>query len=390
MAEEIVNKPVVETPEERRKRLAAERQARIQGYAPSVDKGKLASSQQYVDQMQKLAADPTYMPTDATPEERKSLQNILDEAQKQFEEAQNRAEWQDVAQTLSKALVQYGAARRGGENMDLSNISQPTVDYGARINAAQNTLAQRQKTALSKFELDRQAKSEEAKQLADEYRSIADALEAGRKTAQAREENESAYNRALGLERERAARDAAQAKQMKPDYTPAKLELEELDRQEKSLSSQVKAANQFINDKQVAEDLSRKSADAIEKNYGKLAAEAGINLAELTTALEATDKPGRLFGKNPDPVARQEVLRRELQPKLDMLQQVKQRKSEIIKQLQGASTSEQAPSPTAPAQKPEVTAGPTEEQVKKYAAQYKIPEDQARGILTKRMSGGSK
>lgn len=383
MAEEIVNKPVVETPEERRKRLAAERQARIQGYSPSVDKGKLASSQQYVDQMQKLAADPTYMPSDSTAEERKTLQDILDKAQQQFEEAQNRAEWQDVAQTLSKALVQYGAARRGGENMDLSNISQPTVDYGARINAAQNTLAQRQKTALSKFELDKQAKSEEAKQLADEYRSIADALEAGRKTAQAREENESAYRRAL-------AQASDNNKETPKTVDPQILkrydkEIEDSQKEEAELQKTHTAATKLFNNKSLIEDMSTKSADKMEAQLGQIAAEAGIDLSWLADELEKTDDKKAWWNKA-RPEERKAVISSILKDKLDALNAAKQNTKRLKAEkdtLLGITPPTQAQPTPAPAQKPEASSKVTPELIKQYAAKHNVTEDKAREVLTK-------
>lgn len=387
MAEMQPLPPVAETEEQKKKRLAEEaRTGRIRGYMPAVDKGALPTSQAYVDKMQELASDSAYTPKDTTPEDRKSLQNILDLAQKQFEDAQSRAEWQDVAQTLGKALVQYGAASTGG-GRDQSNIAQPTVDYGARINAAQQTLAGRQKTALSKFELDKQAKDEELKQQANEYRNIADALEAGRKTASAREQDQASLDRAIKLERQRAANDAAKEKNVKPDYTPIKLQLDDLSSQEKQLTGEVKAAQQLFNDQATVEDLSKKPAADLKKKYGQLAANAGIDLNDLSAKLEATDKPGT-FWNTPDPGARKKILDSELAPKLNLLRDIRKQKQDILASISGGQPAQAPAAQTAPAPQQSSASGPTEEQVKQYASQYKLPEDKARAILIKRMSGG--
>jgi hypothetical protein len=154
----------------------------------------------------------------------------------------------------------------------------------------------------------------------------------------------------LKQEAARARSEAANRKPERPDYTPIKLQLDDLSTQEKELSKEIKSAQQLFNDQTTVEDLSKKPAADLKKNYGKLAAEAGIDINELSAKLEATDKPGRFFGTNPDPEARKNILKEELAPKLNMLREIRAQKQSILNSIAGGSETPQASPAVVPQQ----------------------------------------
>lgn len=90
-------------------------------------------SQYYLNELHKLANDPKYQ-TSMPEESRASLHEALANAKQLYKDQADRNDWYQVAQTLGRAVAQFGAAQAGKQSgLNMSNINMgPEVDYESR------------------------------------------------------------------------------------------------------------------------------------------------------------------------------------------------------------------------------------------------------------------
>jgi len=269
--------------------------------------------------------------------ERQTLQQAMARAKQMYQDRATANEWGEVAQTVGQALARAAAAREGLKtNRDMSNLNMgPGFDFQNRGNRLFKEYQQEVQDAQELDKLDRAGTEEQQGFNQKRYGRQENSLETALRLARDKEEEQ---NR---LARERLGKDGDTARESKQD---ARLQLQDLRQQEQDLKKQLLARQQLANELTREEDLTPKAAKKLQEKYGSLAAQGDLDLAGLQSELTSTDKPGRLWGTNPDPEARRTTLGSKVQEIKQMLDEVRARKEQLL----GASA---APA-VAPTQKP--------------------------------------
>lgn len=349
--------------------------------------GRLRSSQEYLDEYKALVEDPQFQRT-APPDTQKTLREAIDRAERLYQEKTDRNDWLEVAQILSRAGAQFAAAQSGmSSDRNMAGLQfGPGVDYGARNERAFREYSTQLRTAGDGADRSRQGFLDTDAARKENFGQKTGYLKEAIDTAKAREADTERYRRAEAAERERAGRDSARQTQQdqREDAREAArlrdLNLRDLASEEKDLEAQLKARQTLVNQMLQEGDLSSKSVNKLQEKYGALAAQAGVDLAQLREQLEREgSKPGVLWGTNPDPEKQQQILSGKIQEVRSLLDAVKTRKSQLLQP--GGAPQGDTPAPKGPKE-------PTTEQVQKYVQLYpQVTEEQARDILRKRLNG---
>ncbi len=287
------------------------------------------------------------------PDTRQSLDEALEKARELYQQQATKNEWLELAQILSRAVVQFGAASVGGEKTDMTNINAgvPTVDYNARTSRAFGEYQDTLKQAYNRDDRDRQQWKDHSDERKEEYGKQWDVLE--KKLQTARDEENDRERKRTGTDQDK------------------KLELAELNRQESEVLKQLKSRQSLINMFKSEPDLSPKSQKRLEEKYSAVAANAGIDIGELRAEVEATDKDRTLSsirGKAEDPEARANIYKSKTQELNTLLGQIRNRK----KELGVINLPEETKQTTPPAGKPL-----TQAELSAYSKQYNMSEQAA-------------
>lgn len=303
-----------------------------QGLASDIAEGgepeetpELQSTGFYVQGLKKLSDKAQQSPL-VPPETKQSLQDAMNSAKELYQQQANRNDWLEVAQTLGRAVAQFGAAQSGmrsGRDMSGLNFG-PGINYEGR-----------NQRALAEY---RQG-VDNAKDLAgadkEKYREEATAQERGFN----REEDY--FKSGLGAARESEHDKSSNARQNKADKRQAqresdvdrKLEIADLNKQESSLQKQLRAAQSLAVDL-TNEDLSGKSEQKMQEKLGARAGEAGVSMQELRDIAEASKDKGILgtgILRGEDKTKKSELLQQKVvDPIKNMLDAIAARKKELI------------------------------------------------------------
>lgn len=334
---------------------------------------KLRSSQEYLNDLEALSADPQYS-RGVPSETQKSLQSAIQQAKQARNEALTRNEWLEVAQTLGRAVAQFGAAQQGlRTGRDMSNLNMgPNIDYGARSDREQRIFEEERRGLESLSEQERRAKDAE-------YSKKEGYLREALRTSREREGDEERMKRAELAERERANREVGREKDRltREDKNKSelerKLELAELNKQENTLQKQLRSAQTLANTLATDDDLTSKSKNKLAEKYGSLAADAGIDPAALQNIGERSMGEGvlgtGLFRKE-DKQKKAALMSEEVvAPIRNMLDAIQARKRELA----GGVT-----------RKETLNGSPNDPKIEEYAKQYKLDYDAAKKVLVGR------
>ena len=251
---------------------------------------KKPESAAYLDEMRQLAESPEYQKT-TPPDTQATLKDAITRAEGLYNERATTNDWLEVAQTLGRAVAQFGAAQHGQQTgRDMSNLNMGgTIDYGARTDRAlresQNSIRQ----AGDLADRTRQGWQDEEATKKGNYGQREDYLKSALKNAQEVEGDEARFKRQQTLDSQRDSRTKSQS-----DLAERKFEDSKLASEEVSLAKQLQQArtlaNQVINDPEV----SKKSRDRIKEKYASSAAAAGIDPEVLADIAEQSKDEGVL------------------------------------------------------------------------------------------------
>lgn len=314
----------------------------------------------------------------------KSLQDSIRKAEELYDKKATRNEWLEVAQTLSNALAQFGAASTAAKGQ--SGVIDPTkfnIDYGRRTDRALGEMQQQVRNQGQVFDagqVDYRRALDEAK---TRYERTADPLKLELGTVVKREDDERALTRdelrakqaaelealrqqetdkriasaekiaqqkeAAAYERELLRQRLQDEKENKKEESRSlketldqnKLEYKELDNQEKQLRKEKAEAEALINDVLAKPDLSKKNREKIQAQLGQRAGKAGVDLPTLLDTIESDELPrkdaggirGVFGGKDIDKKAAFTVLKSKLgiSDKEQQLIDIAKRKAELSK-----------------------------------------------------------
>lgn len=325
--------------------------------------------------------------------DRTKLEDALNRARELRDTQTTRNDWLEVAQTLAKAVAQYGAAQSGMANegrygRDNSGINfGPGVNYEARNQRAGREYEQTAREQADLVNLDRQKDKDINAVEKDKYGADRTRLEDALRVARDREKQaseESIYQ----LREQRAdakARGADDKLLLRENLKDTQKNIEDLQAKDKNLRNAVGVV--------MREDLNSKSDEAARAKLDSLAANAGITSDELLRATNEAnkEKPGFLsrtfssteeLDKNKEKRAKSvyDALGTETRAKLDALIEKKKQL------LRGASEPSQAQqSPVQSNNQPQqAQGGGKDPQIGKYASQYNLSYDQAKKVLVGR------
>jgi hypothetical protein len=306
------------------------------------------------------------------------------EAKSLYEGRANRNEWLSLADRIGNALVRIGAAEKGLKSgVDMSGINYgPMTDWDKRTDQAQRDYT----TELGRVDKHRSSalKDQDSRyDLAGKAFDIAQKSKA-QKAQDARQEkqeegrNERQRTSIASQENRADARlkfqeDAAAARE---ERARRDADVKDLTGQETSANKQLQAKQQLFNQMQGDLDISSKDRSKLEATYGKLAAEAGVDLGELQAQLKNKETSWQIFGGNSteeDNKAKDQILKDSIQASSNLRDSISRLKEQ---RLRGGK---QEPAPT--------LKEPTPEQVQKYMDLNKgVTQQQATDILRKRLN----
>lgn len=325
-------------------------------------------SKTILDEMSSMAESPEYK-RNAPPETQGQLASALQQAKDMYDREATKNEWLEVAQSLAGAVAQYGAARQAGDKYASTfNPAAGNVDFSARTERARKDYGESVRQAETAAEATRRRWQDLESQREGEYKQTFLPLSERLRNAQQIESDAERFKREQLQEGQRAGRE-----DKRENLQLQRLQAQDYDKQiqdaQKKLNSQMTLAATMANSKEL------KGADArkLEATYGKLAGEAGVDLAEL----QATNKPGKLWGTNPDPAARKQLLDSKIEETRNLLDSLKKNKASLLQTKSSSGQEPQSPveSPKAPSKDP---------QIQQYADQNKLDYEQAKKVLVGR------
>lgn len=314
---------------------------------------------------------------EAPPETKQQIEESRQKAYDLYQDRANKAEWGEVAQTIGRALAQYGAAQEGmrsGQNMGGINFG-PGIDFEKRIDRYGKDYERQAAAGKDSAEATRQSWADKE---AMRRNSLQEALKPGElelKPAEAREkdaadtvqqnlkdksaldkvlaeagyksqENEKKYgfeagenakdralkekianmttSRELKGQSDRDAREAA-----RQDDKAEQMETRSLQQVLSQKEKEQKVAAGLYSDMIHSGDLGKKSKDKMQATYGKRAGDAGFDLGKVDEIEQSSQKPrsilGIPLGQTTDEESYKAKLRDELiNKKADEVQQLRQ------------------------------------------------------------------
>jgi hypothetical protein len=247
------------------------------------------------------------------PDTRQSLDEALEKARELYQQQATKNEWLELAQILSRAVVQFGAASVGGEKTDMTNINAgvPTVDYNARTSRAFGEYQDSIRSAYNRDDRDRQQWKDKSDERKEEYGKQWDVLEKRLQTARDEESDR---------ERTRSGNNVM-----------LREEIKQLNDREDFLNNQLIFRQTLINQLAQEDDLTSKSRKKNEEKYGATAARAGIHWDQLQAELDGVPETseGTWFGTKPDKKAQQAVLKTKIDEISKKLADIEKRKREL-------------------------------------------------------------
>lgn len=349
-------------------------------------------SKDYLDQLDQLSTDPQYnrgVPDDS----RKTLQDAIANAKSAYEAKVNQNEWLDVAQTLGRAVAQFGAAQagtRGGNKADMSqlNMGQP-IDYNQRSNRAFQEYNQDLKNVGDTDAINRQQFADTAANKKEEYQRRAGYLDQALKSAREHENLESQETRTDSREKARVASEDRRMEQSdkrageREAQANKRMDLGDINKQEGELQKKLQAARSLANTVATDDDLHKKSKDKIAEKYGAISAQAGIDPDVLRQIGEQSKDEGFLgtgIFRGEDKEKKTKLLNDQvIAPIKNMLDAIQARKKELIRGRSGAA---QPAEDTAPA--PEVSNSPKTVKIQAPDGSVaEVPADKAQKYISK-------
>jgi hypothetical protein len=312
------------------------------------------------------------------------------EAQELYNKRADRAEWLSLADRVGTALTRIGAASAGLKSgVDLSKI-----DYGKGYDqtAAQDRAAtdykmsagqigNKRKDAKDKQSFEQDSLDREAKALEPgydfakyQYGQKYDTYQQGLRDQE--------LNKRRGMDdaktelnaRSREERDAARAKEAQ-ERQLRQLSVSDLNQQLKSAQEDADATRQAAAILATAPDLSKKGAEKLMTNYPGVMAKAGITPEQMASIEERAVSPGKLWGTNPDPKLKQQLIQEELlKPKLERITNLRQALDSVLGGARAASAGQPAQEPAKLVTMRHKETGATRELSPEDAA--KLPKDQ--------------
>lgn len=349
---------------------------------------KLRTSQEYLDQLKQLSEDPKYgsnVPDDT----KKTLQDAISRAENLYKAKSTQNEWLEVAQTLGQAATQFGAAAAGSKSgRDMSNLQfAKGPDYQGRTDRAFREYQQDLRNAGELATTNREATMDRLRSNNAEYSKKKDFLGEGLREARSKEEGDTRQAREddreklrIDLENKREA-DAIR-----------RMGVSDLDKQERSLSDKLKAAQNVSNIYSQLGDADKRSTDKLNMALGPEAAKADIPLSDLKQQLETAKKPGiinRATGgliptETEDTDKQKGILDSKVQDIRTRLYEIRNRKQELLggsapstPSTGGAENKEVPPPPAGPSSEKIIDAA----KLTAYAKKYGMSEDKARQYL---------
>lgn len=315
---------------------------------------------QYLQQLDELSKDQETargVPDDT----RQTLQDAVNQARQAYQDKVTQNEWQQVAQTLGNAVAQFGAAQSGMKSgRDMSNLNfGPGIDYNARSDRAFREYQTDLGNAANADAMNRQQFADTAASKKEQYGRREDYLKEALRTAREREQEGGRLARAQSSENTQYRRDVARdaQKEGREDRRQVdaqrKMELQDLNKQELDLAGKLQAARSLANTMQSDDDLSNKSKEKLQSQYGAVAAKAGIDADQLAQIGEQSKDKGVLgtgILRREDKAKKSQLVNDQVvAPIKNMLDAIKQRKQQLISGQQ-VEKDTSISTPAAPAQ----------------------------------------
>lgn len=352
---------------------------------------KLQTSREYLDQLKKLSEDEALargVPDDT----RQTLKDAISGAEDLYKRKASQNEWLDVAQTLGQAATQFGAAQAGMRSgRDMSGLPlNKGVDYNARTDQAFRDYQQSIRNAGENAAIDRDQFQEGAKSRESDFSKQHGYLSEALKASMAHEHDQELEKKLGAAEKERADRESR-----RDSDAILRMNVKELDTEEKSLADKLRAAQNVSNAYSQMGDADKKNLDKLNMALGPEASKADINLASLRSDMDSKTKPGllnRMTGgviptTTEDTAAQQGVLDSKVSDIRNQLDVIRARKQEMLRGPKSTGPASAPPSSGGGVRK-EASPPPsdpanvfTAEQLTTYATQYNMSEDQARKYL---------
>lgn len=313
---------------------------------------KKPESAAYLDEMRQLAESPEYQRT-TPPETQQTLKDAIARAEGMYQSKATTNEWLEVAQTLGRAVAQFGAAQQGmSTGRDMSNLNMgPSIDYGARTDRAFREYQGQLKSAGDLADRDRTSYLDTEAAKKDNFGKREDYLKSALKNAQEIEGDDARFKRQAALDAQKDKRDNARV-----DNTQLKMEMAELNRQESTLAKQLEAAKSLANTIQTDPDLNKKSRERINEKYGAIAAKAGIDPEVLADIGEQSKDKGVLgtgFFRGEDKTKKSQMINEKVvAPIKTMLDSIQARKAELLGRQSQPSMGNSPSAPSSPAPTP--------------------------------------
>lgn len=300
------------------------------------------------------------------PVDLQKFQDAEDQAKQLYQERASRAEWLSVADRIGQNLIRLNAANEGlKKNVDMSHVDlgpgndwEKTIDRYGKDYSTDLEKANRDRAAALTNQQQQMGLGEKAFDLASREKSLQ--MQQKRAEAAQRETNDR-QDKSIILQNQLAAqREAAQAKRQqeaeaaRAEQLRKSSELKDADEDVKQGTKADLALKTLTNQLTADTDLGKKSKDDLEKQYGKLAAEAGVDLQGLQARLsdQETVLPSWLGGKSSADEAtdKKKIIQTELEKSKNLLDAYKARKKELLGIRTGADQTQ--PATSAPAAAP--------------------------------------
>lgn len=322
---------------------------------PSKLANRIRQSDATLNQLQDLATQ--YEKNRIVPQDRtQSLKDSIAEARALYNSEATKNDWLQVAQTLSRAVAQFGAAASGGKSHNMAGLDLGNgIDYEARS-----------KRALDQYKLEREGLTEEAKNQRQkeedlgsrqkeihgiQAKSLEDALAAQRE----REKDEDQFNKAIELAKMQGDREALRNALHDKKVGDAEaekdriLQINNMKAEQKSTDAQVQAGLQLANLYNNYDDMKSKYKDKLPEMESQLAAKAGIDPAQLTEVSNSAMDKGILgtgIFRSEDKKAKSKLVTDQLiKPKQDRLGSLKSAIDELSRKRSSASAAPAASNP---------------------------------------------
>lgn len=310
----------------------------------------------YLQKLQAIDNDPKFQSV-APPSTRDSLREAIQNANELYSSQSNKNDWLQVAQTLGRAVAQFGAAQQasasGNKFVGAAPMGQ-AIDYQAKNDRAASDRNQAIRDAYKDSELSRQDYLDADRSNKENYAMQHDyltkgldvssknaALNTSETNANRRADTSEANSRARLEQQARIDADREKQRQVFENDKMQRFETTDrrkrLDDEEKALQPQVTAGLELASDQGLKEALSNKEGDKLQTKFGALAGKANVDLTSAMNKYEelAPKKDrtllgipvGGILGQTTDdktPASRQVLLDAlGLTDKLDRLKQIR-------------------------------------------------------------------